>query len=84
MINDDLDEATLMETAGRTGGEFYRAGNFLELQKIYAKIDELEKTKFETKASVSRTDMYLLFLLPALALAALVFLLEKTYLRTIP
>jgi Ca-activated chloride channel family protein len=83
-INDDLDEATLMETAGLTGGEFYRAGNFLELQKIYAKIDELEKTKFETKASVNRADMYLLFLLPALALAALVFLLEKTYLRTIP
>jgi len=83
-IDDDLDEATLMEVAARTGGEFYRAGNFFELQKIYGKIDSLEKTKFETKALVNRRDLYLLFLLPALALAALVFILEKTYLRTIP
>jgi len=84
LIKDDLDEATLMEVADMTGGEFYRAGNFFELQKIYEKIDVLEKTKFEVKTFVNYTDMYLLFLVPALALAALVFILEKTYLRTIP
>jgi Ca-activated chloride channel family protein len=84
VINDDLDEAALMEIAGLTGGEFYRAGNFLELQKIYEKIDALEKTKFEAKTTVNHTDLYLFFLLPALALAALIFLLEKSYLRTIP
>jgi Ca-activated chloride channel family protein len=84
VINDDLDEGTLMEVADRTGGEFYRAGNFFELQKIYAKIDALEKTKFEVKTFISYTDLYLLFLIPALALAALIFILEKTYLRTIP
>ena len=83
-INDDLDEATLMEVAARTGGEFYRAGNFLELQKIYEKIDTLEKTKFEVKTFVNYTDLYLFFLVPALILAALIFILEKTYLRTIP
>jgi Ca-activated chloride channel family protein len=83
-IGDDLDEATLLEVSGRTGGEFYRAGNFFELQKIYEKINSLEKTRFETKALINRSDMYLLFLLPALALAALVFILERTYLRTIP
>ncbi len=83
-INDDLDEPTLMEIADRTGGEFYRAGNFMELQKIYEKINALEKTKFEVKTFVNYTDLYLLFLIPALVLAALIFLLEKTYLRTIP
>ncbi|OGS06736.1 MAG: hypothetical protein A2270_05590 [Elusimicrobia bacterium RIFOXYA12_FULL_51_18] len=84
LINDDLDEATLLEVVDMTGGEFYRAGNFFELQKIYEKIDALEKTKFEVKTFVNYTDMYLLFLVPALALAALIFILEKTYLRTIP
>ncbi len=83
-INDDLDETTLMEVADRTGGEFYRAGNFNELQRIYEKINALEKTKFEVKTFTNYTDLYLLFLAPALALAVLVFLLEKTYLRTIP
>lgn len=83
-INDDLDEATLMEVADMTGGEFYRAGNFLELQKIYEKIDALEKTRFAVKTFVNYTDLYLFFLAPALILAAAVFILEKTYLRTIP
>ena len=84
MLNDDLDEGTLMEVAGLSGGEFYRAGNFFELQKIYAKIDALEKTRFEVKTYTSYSDLYLRFLIPALLLAALVFVLEKTYLRTIP
>ncbi len=84
MMNDDLDEGTLLEVSDRTGGEFYRAGNFSELQKIYAKIDALEKTKFEVKTFLNYTDLYLLFLVPAMALAALIFILEKTYLRTIP
>lgn len=84
MMDEDLDEGTLLEVSDRTGGEFYRAGNYFELQKIYAKIDALEKTKFEVKTFLNYTDLYLLFLVPALALAALVFILEKTYLRTIP
>ncbi len=83
-INDDLDETTLMEISEQTGGEFYRAGNFVELQKIYDRINSLEKTKFEVKTSVNYTDLYLLFLAPAILLSALVFILEKTYLRTIP
>lgn len=83
-INDDLDETTLMEVADRTGGEFYRAGSFTELQKIYGVIDSMEKTRFEAKTVVNYTDLYLIFLAPAILLAAAVFILEKSYLRTIP
>ena len=46
--------------------------------------DKTEKTKFEVKTSVNYTDLYLLFLAPAILLSVLVFMLEKTYLRTIP
>ncbi|OGR81612.1 MAG: hypothetical protein A2X32_03580 [Elusimicrobia bacterium GWC2_64_44] len=83
-IDEDLDEPTLREIAALTGGEFYRAKNYAELDKIYARIDALEKTKFEVKSYTEYSDKYLWFLAPALLLLALLFILERTYFRTIP
>ncbi|MCM2267207.1 MAG: VWA domain-containing protein [Elusimicrobiales bacterium] len=83
-INEDLDEPSLREIAGLTGGEFYRAKSYTELEKIYSRIDSLEKTKFEVKTYTSYTDLYLYFLLPALALLGLLYVLERTYFRTVP
>ncbi|HCE98403.1 MAG: hypothetical protein A2X34_06715 [Elusimicrobia bacterium GWC2_51_8] len=82
-ISEDLDEGTLLEIAKTTGGEFYRATNYPELQQIYAKINSLEKTRFEVKAA-NYSDQHQPLLAAALALLALTFILEKTYLRTIP
>lgn len=83
-VDEDLDEPSLREIAALTGGEFYRAKNYAELESIYARIDALEKTKFEVKAFTEYSDRYLWFLVPALALLALLLVLEKTYFRTIP
>ena len=83
-VDEDLDEPTLREIAGLTGGEFYRAKNYMELDKIYGRIDSLEKTKFEAKTYTNYADLYLYFLAPALALLALLFVLERTYFRTVP
>ncbi|OGS13427.1 MAG: hypothetical protein A2234_10055 [Elusimicrobia bacterium RIFOXYA2_FULL_58_8] len=83
-IDEDLDEPTLREIAALTGGEFYRAKNYSELESIYAKIDSLEKTTFESKTFTSYRDLYEYLLIPALLLLAGIFVLEKTYLRTIP
>jgi len=83
-IDEDLDEPTLREIAGLTGGEFYRAKNYAELDNIYARIDSLEKTKFEAKTYTNYADLYLYFLAPALALLGLLFVLERTYFRTVP
>lgn len=83
-IDEDLDEPTLREIAGLTGGEFYRAKNHQDLEKIYSKIDTLEKTRFEAKTYTNYADLYLYFLAPALALLALLFILERTYFRTVP
>jgi Ca-activated chloride channel family protein len=83
-IEEDLDEPTLREIAALTGGEFYRAKNYAELDNIYARIDSLEKTKFEAKSYTDYADLYLYFLWPALGLLALLFLLERTYFRTVP
>ena len=38
----DLDEATLRKIANQTGGQYFRARNTKELDKIYAMLDELE------------------------------------------
>jgi Ca-activated chloride channel family protein len=43
----EIDDKLLLEIAQKTGGEYYRAINADELQAIYAKIDELEKTEME-------------------------------------
>ncbi|MBI4351210.1 MAG: VWA domain-containing protein [Elusimicrobia bacterium] len=83
-IEEDLDEPALREIAGLTGGEFYRARNSRELDQIYTKIDSLERTKFEAKTYTSYADLYLYFLAPALALLTLLFVLERTYFRTVP
>ncbi|MBI5745228.1 MAG: VWA domain-containing protein [Elusimicrobia bacterium] len=83
-IDEDLDEPTLREISSITGGEFYRAKNYNELEGIYAKIDSLEKTKFEAKTYTSYTDLYLYLLGPALALLAALYVLERTYFRTVP
>ncbi|MDD5208966.1 MAG: VWA domain-containing protein [Elusimicrobiales bacterium] len=83
-IDEDLDEPTLREISGLTNGEFYRAKSAQDLEKIYGKIDSLEKTKFEAKTYTNYADLYLYFLSPALALLALLFILERTYFRTVP
>ncbi|MEI7530142.1 MAG: VWA domain-containing protein [Elusimicrobiota bacterium] len=83
-IDEDLDEPTLREIAAITGGEFYRAKNYEELAGIYSKIDSLEKTTFEAKVFTSYRDLYEYLLVPALLLLAGLFVLERTYFRTIP
>ncbi len=76
-IDDDLDEATLMEIAAVSGGRFYRAKNNKELRKIYSEIDAMEKTEFKVRIYSSYTDLYLWFLMPAAFLLFLLFLAEN-------
>ena len=81
---DEIDEGLLMEIAKATGGEFYRAKNEMELQTIYDKINELEKTDFTQAARVSQNDVYRPFLLAGLALLLLAALLRKLIFIKVP
>lgn len=83
-INEDLDEATLMEIADTTGGKFFRAKNRKDLKEIYSLIDSMEKTEFDIKIFSNYTDLYPYFLFPAILLLLLIFLVEKTYFLRIP
>jgi Ca-activated chloride channel homolog len=80
----EIDENTLTQIAGITGGKYYRATNAAELDQIYREIDALEKTKIEVRQYQRYTELFALFLFPALGLAVLELLLARTRFRTIP
>lgn len=79
-----LDEELLMEIASQTGGEYYRAKNEVDLNKIYDEIDILEKTEFEFSTFTRYTELFRQFLLAGLIFLLLEFILKNTLLRTLP
>jgi Ca-activated chloride channel family protein len=80
----ELDEDTLREIAQLTDGEYFRATAAEDLAEIYDRIDELEKTKIETKTFTSYTDRFSYFIIPALALLLFQLGLGESALREIP
>ncbi len=80
----ELDEDTLKEIARITDGAYFRATASRELAEVYDKIDELEKTKIETKTFTSYTDRFSYFIVPALVLLLIQVGLAESALREIP
>ncbi|WP_245582678.1 vWA domain-containing protein [Oceanobacter kriegii] len=72
----DLDETTLTEIARVTGGEFYRARNFEELQKIYDVIDQLEPTEKDPEQFRPQHSLFQWPLGVALTIAMLLWLAQ--------
>ncbi|MFZ5429764.1 MAG: vWA domain-containing protein [Bacteroidota bacterium] len=71
-----IDEDMLRQIASITGGQYFRATNNLKLAEIYQEIDQLEKSKIETKEFSKRAEEFMPF-----ALAGLLFLLASLALR---
>lgn len=80
----DVDEPTLRAVAARTGGKYYRATDAAGLGEVYADIDRLEKTTARTREFVHRDELFLVPLLPGLALLLANTLLTSTVLRRLP
>lgn len=79
-----IDEPTLKEIAGKTGGRYYRATDAEGLTEIYAEIDQLEKTKVETREWINYSEFGSYLALPALVLLLLEMVLARTLLRRLP
>lgn len=87
----NIDEATLTKVAETTGGKYFRATDTDSLKKIYAEIDQLEKTKVEAKHFVDYRELAVQsyagaidippLLLIAFGLLAVRWLLQQTWLR---
>ncbi|MBW7995287.1 MAG: VWA domain-containing protein [Candidatus Glassbacteria bacterium] len=80
----EIDEQTLTRISEITGGQYYRATDAAELQRIYREIDSLEKTEIDVREYTRYSELFSLFLLPGLALFALELVLGSTVLKTLP
>ncbi len=70
----DLDEKTLKAIAKKTGGQYFRARNTEELNKIYQILDELEPVEKDKQYFRPKKELYFWSLGLALLLAAIVSL----------
>ncbi len=84
MMPVQVDEGTLKEVASITGGEYFRATDAGALESIYRQIDQMEKTKVETKTYVDYSEFGGTLLIPALILLLLEVLLNVGPLRKLP
>jgi len=82
-IDVKIDEEVLMQIAEITGGKYFRATNEEKLKSIYAKIDLLEKTRFNVMRYQRKTEAYLPFALMALISLLLARTLRFTLIRSI-
>ncbi len=80
----DIDEVTMRKIAELTDGRYFRATDRKELEGIYARIDELERTKVASETFVEYTERFKWLLLPVLGLLILELGLEQTILRETP
>jgi len=71
----DLDEDTLKSIAEKTGGQYFRARDTRELEKIYHLLDELEPIARESKSFRPKTSLYYWPLSIGLLLGVLILLL---------
>lgn len=73
-----IDEDVLKEIAKTTGGQYFRATNNAKLKQIYQQIDQLEKAKIAVTQYNKKTERFLPFVLIAMVLLLLEFLLRNT------
>ena len=71
----ELDENTLRQIAKITGGQYFRAYNTADLQKIYQLLDELEPLEKDVKSYRPIKSLFYLPLAAAFAIASLLTLI---------
>ena len=83
-VNIALDEELLRNVAEVTGGQYFRATDTTSLKKIYQTIDQLEKTEDKVPEFHQYNERFAFFLVPALVLFLVEFILAHTRLRRLP
>ena len=80
----EIDETTLREIATMTGGEYFRATDERKLSEIYDRINRLERTKIDTTEYTLYHELFVRYLVWALALLVGEFALRRLWLRQLP
>lgn len=76
----EIDEQTLTDIAAKTGGEYFRATDERALYDIYERINQLEKSRVETDNYMKYNELFAPYLLLALALLFVEFLVRRLWL----
>jgi len=77
----EIDEALLRQIAKETSGKYFRATSNTKLKAIYDEIDMMEKTISEEIKFENYDELYRQWVIIALALLVLEFLMRKTLFR---
>jgi len=78
----EIDEALLKHIAKETNGKYFRATDNLKLKAIYNEINKLEKTKIEEFKYYNYQEKYRFFILLAMSLLLLEYLLRNTLFKS--
>lgn len=78
----EIDEDLMHDIADLTGGKYFRATSKTKLESIYNEIDQLEKTRFNVLQYNRKKEEFFPFLVVALALFLLEFVLRHTVFRS--
>ena len=80
----EIDEASLKNIAGITGGIYYRATDRPSLETIFDEIGRLEKTRIQVRTYRRYSEQFALFLAPAMGLVVVAALARFTRFSKIP
>ncbi|WP_057938898.1 VWA domain-containing protein [Algoriphagus resistens] len=75
----DLDEQTLQDIAGMTGGQYFQAKDEKRLQEIYAEVDKLEPIEYEEEENRPVTLLYYYPLGAALGLLLVLMFFQSLF-----
>ena len=83
MVRNEIDTNTLKDISKETGGQFFRATDKEALSQIYARIDELERSEIEVRNFTEFEELFRWFLVPALFLSLIYFVLKRYIFKVI-
>jgi Ca-activated chloride channel homolog len=79
-----IDEALLKKISALTNGKYFRATNKQKLQEVYKEIDRLEKSKIDVTEFSRKKEEFLPFVILALVLLTLEFVVRFVVLKLVP
>ena len=83
-LNVQIDEALLQKISALTNGKYFRATNKQKLHEIYKEIDRLEKSKIDVTEFSRKKEEFLPFIILALVLLTLEFVIRFAVLNLVP
>jgi Ca-activated chloride channel family protein len=78
----EIDEKLLKEIASKTGGLYFRATDNKKLKEIYDEINKLEKTEVEEFKYSNAKEVYRFFVLAAVILILMEWILKTTFFKS--